>query len=439
MDSALTTGARIAGRYELVAPIADAGITDAWSARDPQGAEVRVSVLGPTSPAQTANLDATWERLRPLSNPGLVSTLELGAADGSYFVVSERFDGRPLTNWLEGHRQADTLPSFGVVQRLFDRLAASLLAAHTAGVAHGALSPRCVILKRVGKGHHLRVCDLAVGSFVGAAGTTPSWFGYQAPEQRGPRPDDAPATDVFAAAAILVELLTLSAGPRPDAREPWSHFVHEAKPGALVERLCSLRSDVPRPVWEVIAGGLSERPRERGTLQKFQRALRETWTAAGEWDRSGFAEADPPPPDPSRVRARTSMPTAPSADRGANTIEGWRRAERAAVVTQPAAQARPTPEPVAQAPVPQGFTAPAPAPPAPPSPPAPSAPDTITLRPRFHNARCVMGSQSRIVVPLPLPSEWALTVPPWASRIDLTMARPRPEWPSSLWREGSTR
>lgn len=347
LDSSLTTGARLAGRFELVAPVADAGITEAWSARDAHGAEHRVSVLGPQSPALQSLLSPTLERVRGLSNPGLVTTTELAAADGMIFTASEPFDGRPLSNWIEGHRQADTRPGFGVVQRLFDRLAAALQAAHSAGVVHGALSPRCVLLKRVGQGpHHLRVCDFALGPFTVQSGTTPSWFEYQAPEQRGPRVEDAPAVDVFSAAAVLVEMLTLSSGPRVDAREPWGPFVRDAKGNAVVERLVALRSEVPRAVWEVIAGALSPNPRERGTIQKLQRSLRETWTTVGEWDRSAFAEPDPPPPDPSRVGARVSLAGAYTKPRGAEGIEGWQSAERAAVAVTPSRpQVRPAPPP----------------------------------------------------------------------------------------------
>lgn len=360
LDSSWTTGARIAGRYELVAPVSDAGITEAWSARDAHGGEYRVSRLGSASPALDALLPGTWERVRALSNPGIVTPVELCSADGLCFAVSEPFDGRPLANWLEGHRQADTRPGFGVVQRLFDRLAAALISAHTAGVVHGALSPRCVLLKRVGQGqHHLRVCDLALGPFTVQAATTPSWFEYQAPEQRGPRAEDQASVDVFAAAVILVEMLTLSAGPRADAREAWGPFVRDAKGSAVVERLVSLRGDVPRPVWEVVAGALSTSVRERGTLQKLQRALRETWTAVGEWDRSALAEPDPPAPDPSRVGARASMPTSqPKARGAAEGIEGWQSAERAAAaVPSPRAPLRPAP-PSMPAPSAQPATAP---------------------------------------------------------------------------------
>lgn len=339
LDASLTAGARVAGRYELVAPIVDAGITEAWTARNAQGAEVRVSVLGPATPATQSLLSPTWERLRVLSNPGVLAPADLGAADGVCFTVSDPFDGRPLANWLEGHRQADTRPGFGVVQRLFDRLASALLSAHSAGVVHGALSPRCVLLKRVGQGqHHLRVCDLALGPFTAGTATAPSWFDYLAPEQRAPRAEDAAGVDVFASAAMLVEMLTLSPGPRADARETWGQFVREAKGAAVAERLAALRKDVPRPVWDVVATGLALNPRERGTLQRFQRALRETWTAVGEWDRSAFAEPDPPAPDPSRLRARTSLPTAAPRARSGEVIEGWQRAERAATVM-------PTPSP----------------------------------------------------------------------------------------------
>jgi hypothetical protein len=101
------------------------------------------------------------------------------------------------------------------------------------------------------------VCDLALGPFTAGTASTPSWFDYLAPEQRAPRAEDSAAVDVFASAAMLVEMLTLSPGPRADARETWGQFVREAKGTAVAERLATLRKDVPRPVWDVVATGLA--------------------------------------------------------------------------------------------------------------------------------------------------------------------------------------
>lgn len=341
-----TRGTRVANRFELLAPIPDLGVSEAWTARDIQGGEVRVTLLGAATPTLAETLGTALERLRPLSNPGILGTLDGGVFEGRAYAVGEPVDGRTLSNWLEGHRQAGTRPGFGVVQRLFDRVASALQAAHGAGVVHGALSPRCVVLKRVGQGqHHVRICDLALGPFTVNLPTTPSWYDYQAPEQRAPRLEDGAGVDVFAAAVVLVEMLTLSAGPRPDARDTWAQFARDAKGAAIAERLTALRNDVPRPVWDVVATGLAASAKERGAnIQRLQRALREAWTAVGEWDRSAFAEPDPPAPDPSRVRV-IQAPVPQRQRSSATVIEGWQSAERASAPAAPAPAPAYTPAP----------------------------------------------------------------------------------------------
>lgn len=351
MEPTSTRGTRVANRYELAAPLPDLGISEAWTARDLHGGEVRVTLLGSMTPALTETLGVVFARLRPLSNPGVVGTTDAGVFEGRGFAVSEPVDGRTLANWLEGHRQAGTRPGFGVVQRLFDKVASALVSAHAAGVVHGALSPRCIVLKRVGQGqHHVRVCDLGLGPFTVNLQTTPSWFDYQAPEQRGPRAEDGAAVDVFAATVILIEMLTLAAGPRPDARDTWAQFSRDAKGTGIADRLSALRNDVPRPVWDVVATGLAASAKERGaSIQRLQRALREAWTAVGEWDRSAFAEPDPPMPDPSRVRV-LQAPAPQRARSSATVIEGWQSAERAQAPQVPAYAPAPPPA-VAPAPV----------------------------------------------------------------------------------------
>ena len=339
MEVTASRGQRIAQRFELDSLLSDVGLGECWSAQDLQRPDspAQVEFLSPPGASGAATreaFDALIARLRPVSNPGILGVLGGGETDGRLFLVTERLEGRSLANWLGGHRQAGTRPGLTVVQRLFDKACNAMQFAHAVApqpVVHRALTPRSILLRRVSPGqHHVKVGDFGLAPFSpGArAGTIGAWWEYQAPEQHGGRWNDPPTADVFALAVVLVEMLSLAAMPRAEGRETWWQFIKESRGNAL-DRLVMLRDDVPRGVWEVIAAAMKLSPKERTpSVQRFQRALRDAWQAAGEWQTTAGTESEPPVPT-SLGDASSLVRSAPGGGaRAATVIDGWQAAER---------------------------------------------------------------------------------------------------------------
>jgi hypothetical protein len=402
-------GQRIAQRFELDSLLSDVGLGECWSAQDLQRPDspAQVEFLSPPGASGAATreaFDALVARLRPVSNPGILGVLGGGETDGRLFVVTERLEGRSLANWLGGHRQAGTRPGLTVVQRLFDKACNAMQFAHAVApqpVVHRALTPRSILLRRVSPGqHHVKVGDFGLAPFSpGArAGSIGAWWEYQAPEQHGGRWNDPPTADVFALAVVLVEMLSLAAMPRAEGRETWWQFIKESRGNAL-DRLVMLRDDVPRGVWEVIAAAMKLSPKERTpSVQRFQRALRDAWQAAGEWQTTAGTESEPPVPT-SLGDASSLVRSAPGGGaRAAPVIDGWQAAERRqAPDPMPARPSMPDPMP-AGPPAPT-FTPPVKSAPAmpraamTPAPPARPVPESAGMIDLARHGAFMQGSQ----------------------------------------------
>ncbi|MDO9020352.1 MAG: protein kinase [Deltaproteobacteria bacterium] len=368
MEVTASRGQRIAQRFELDSLLSDVGLGECWSAHDLQRPDspAQVEFLSPPGASGAATreaFDALVARMRPVSNPGILGVLGGGEVDGRLFLVTERLEGRSLANWLAGHRQVGTRPGLTVVQRIFDKACNAMQFAHAVApqpVVHRALTPRSILLRRVSPGqHHVKVGDFGLAPFSpGArAGSIGAWWEYQAPEQHGGRWNDPPTADVFALAVVLVEMLSLAAMPRAEGRETWWQFIKESRGNAL-ERLVLLRDDVPRGVWEVIAAAMKQSPKERTpSVQRFQRALRDAWQAAGEWQTTAGTESEPPVPT-SLGDASSLVRSAPGGGaRAATVIDGWQAAERRQAPDP--MPARPSmPDPIATRPSAPSFTPP---------------------------------------------------------------------------------
>jgi serine/threonine-protein kinase len=134
----------------------------------------------------------------------IVTVFDFGEDDGTSFIVMEYVDGRPLADYLRGHRKLGMREALSVG----DQMLRALGYAHTHNIVHRDIKPANIIL--LGDGT-VKVADFGVaridslaltqhGSMVG----TPS---YMSPEQFVGETVDA-RSDLFAAGVILFEMLT---------------------------------------------------------------------------------------------------------------------------------------------------------------------------------------------------------------------------------------
>ncbi len=205
---------RIVAGITLGDPIAPSAYGDRFHAASASRADLEALVLAPGlashGPLRAALLDGERRRsLTALTHGALVSTLAIAEAGDDLVIVSlPPASAQPLAAVLAGARP-DVAPA--VAATVARALLGGLVVLHGRGLVHGALHPRSVLVSSTGD---VMLADLAIGSAFAhaiAAGLDDDLWrdvrAYVAPELRtGAAP--GPASDVFAAGALLSALLT---------------------------------------------------------------------------------------------------------------------------------------------------------------------------------------------------------------------------------------
>lgn len=214
----LPSGTKL-GPYEIVSLLGAGGMGEVYRARDGRlRRDVAIKVL-----PQTLSLDA--DRMRrfeqealataALNHPNILAVFDIGASEGSPYVVSELLEGETLRDRL----RSGPLP----VRKTLDyamQIAHGLAAAHEKGIIHRDLKPENLFVTKDGR---LKILDfglakltqreapastsIATVSHGTEAGIVMGTAGYMSPEQvRGSAVDAR--SDIFSFGAILYEMLS---------------------------------------------------------------------------------------------------------------------------------------------------------------------------------------------------------------------------------------
>lgn len=186
-------GQRLPGDYQVVELVAEDELRFVY--RGVQlvlGREVAIEVLRPEwsdAPEWRARFALEARRASRLAHPGCVDVLDLGQTfDGRPFRVLERVRGIDLASLRREHGPL----SLARTVELMAQVLSVLAEAHGEGIAHGALSLECVIVRALANGQELvKVTD----------------FGRD--EAAGPRGAQA---DLDAVRAMIFELVTARDG-----------------------------------------------------------------------------------------------------------------------------------------------------------------------------------------------------------------------------------
>jgi serine/threonine-protein kinase len=212
--------------------------------------------------------------LAALRHPNVVEVHDFGATtDGAPYFVMDKLEGMNLRKLLDSGR----VPRVRAIEIVADILDA-LAYVHARGIVHRDIKPENVFLSDEVVGSRTKVLDFGIAHIFDASGhlaqariTSKGGFvgtlHYAAPEQLQGQPP-GPATDVYAAALVLFELV---AGRGPFDDDPGVGLSRCFKPAPSLERVAR----APAALSDAVARALDGDPARRPAAGPFAAELRE--------------------------------------------------------------------------------------------------------------------------------------------------------------------
>ncbi len=217
----LQAGAEL-GPYRIVSHIGAGGMGDVYCAKDVRlGREVAIKVL-PSSFSKDADRMRRFEQEARaasfLNHPNILAVYDVGAHNGTPYVVSELLVGETLRDRLRHGR----LPRRKAVDYSL-QIVQGLAAAHNKGIVHRDLKPENLFITEDGR---VKILDFGLATLtqpvalaesaeaatlIRTSATEPGMIigtvGYMSPEQVRGEPVDQ-RSDIFSFGAILFEMFT---------------------------------------------------------------------------------------------------------------------------------------------------------------------------------------------------------------------------------------
>jgi len=218
----LDLGTRL-GRYEIRSLIGKGGMGVVYSARDTElHRDVAVKVMPADVSQDAARLSRFKQEaqaLARLNHPNILSILDIGSHEGSFYVVSELLEGETLHQ----RRESESLPVRKALEYAVQILR-GLAAAHEKGIVHRDLKPENLFVTKDG---HIKILDFGLAKLVTseaqdstqseaptirpktAPGIVMGTIAYMSPEQvRGRHAQIDHRSDIFSFGLVFYEMLT---------------------------------------------------------------------------------------------------------------------------------------------------------------------------------------------------------------------------------------
>lgn len=260
------------GEYRLESLVADGAIASVYEAEDSKRCRrVAFRVLRREVAAVVGahRFLAEIEKTKRLSHPNILELLDAGSRDGFIYYVVPLLDGESLRERL---RRVTRFPVSEAVS-IASAVGSALHHAHALGLMHGDVTPSNVLFH---SGEPL-LSSFGVARAVGVAGArltemdlaagTPY---YMSPERAMAAPEIGPASEQYALACILYEMLV---GAPPFVGSTAQIVLSEvvlSRPVPPVQR----RANIPLHVDAAVRRALEKRPADRfESCEAFVRAL----------------------------------------------------------------------------------------------------------------------------------------------------------------------
>jgi serine/threonine-protein kinase len=289
---------RVLGEYHLLAKLAEGGMGDIHLARKIGFApEIQhfcaIKTLHKNAESRSM-LQRFYDEARivvTLNHRAICHVFDVGVVSGEHFLAMELIEGVSLHRLSSALADAKRKLEPALALFVLDEILDALQYAHehhdpVSGaplrIVHRDVSPHNVMLSFSGavKLIDFGLVSSTVKSERTVGGVVVGKIGYMSPEQARGEALDA-RTDVYAAAVVLVELLT---GRRFYEGLTKNQIMMELVEGTFAPRL----DDVPAPLREPLRRALAPEPKDRtpscGALQTELAAAQATWTRASSRD-----------------------------------------------------------------------------------------------------------------------------------------------------------
>ncbi|HUY22844.1 MAG TPA: Stk1 family PASTA domain-containing Ser/Thr kinase [Acidimicrobiales bacterium] len=200
----------LSGRYELSHLVARGGMAEVYRARDQLlDRPVALKVLFPELSVDRSFVERFRREAQAaanLSHPNIVPVFDWGEDGGTYFIVMEFVDGRPLSSIL---RTAGPLHPDRAAEIAAD-VAGALSYAHRHGVVHRDVKPGNVLITEEGT---IKVTDFGIARAVNTeesltqTGAVMGTATYFSPEQAEGMGVDS-RSDIYSLGVVLFEMVT---------------------------------------------------------------------------------------------------------------------------------------------------------------------------------------------------------------------------------------
>src|SRR5210317_210410 len=209
-DIATRLNAALEGRYRIESELGEGGMATVYLADDlKHERKVALKVLKPELAAVVGaeRFLAEIKTTANLQHPHILPLFDSGEADTFLFYVMPYIEGETLRDKLERDKQLPVDEALGIATAV----ANALQTAHEAGVVHRDIKPGNILMSR---GEPL-VADFGIALAVGAAsgsrltetGLSVGTPYYMSPEQATGDQALGPASDTYALACVLYEML----------------------------------------------------------------------------------------------------------------------------------------------------------------------------------------------------------------------------------------
>ncbi|HSG09906.1 MAG TPA: protein kinase [Longimicrobiales bacterium] len=265
--------AALVGRYHIDRKLGEGGMATVYLADDLRHErKVALKVLKPEL-AAVVGADRFLAEIKTTANlqhPHILPLFDSGEADSFLFYVMPYIEGETLRDRLDRERQLPIDEALGIATAV----ANALQTAHEAGVVHRDIKPANILLSR---GEPL-VADFGIAIAVGAAsgnrltetGLSVGTPYYMSPEQATGDQVIGAASDIFALACVLYEMLV--------GEPPYPGSTAQAVLGKIIQGVpvsaTAVRKSIPANVDAAIRKALEKIPADRFTgAQQFAKAL----------------------------------------------------------------------------------------------------------------------------------------------------------------------